>query len=146
MSTDAHQRPDIPMPNDATADRLNADAYTAWHRALEELTGDQQRFDSWRKRRYAFAHRVGIFADPKHIHRPLSRQDQHSMASISLVPVSAMWGRPRRPSEGFGTSLSERVITWPVTVPPELWTRVIVVQRAVLLAPAVGDHDGQSLT
>jgi hypothetical protein len=59
MSTDAQQRPAIPIPNDAMADRLAADAYTAWHRALKELTSDHQRFDSWRKQRYAFAHRVG---------------------------------------------------------------------------------------
>jgi hypothetical protein len=60
MSTDAQQCPEIPVPNDTTAERLDTDPYTAWHHALKKLTGDRQRFDSWRRQRYAFAHRVGI--------------------------------------------------------------------------------------
>jgi hypothetical protein len=94
-------------------------------------TSDHQRFDSWRKQRYAVAHRVGTLL-PKHIHRPLSQGDQQFTTSISLVPVSAMWAGPGQAQEA-----KRRLRALPigeshhsaVTVPPELWTRVIVVSE-----------------
>jgi hypothetical protein len=64
MSADAHEKPDIFMSADVVADL--ADASAAWRRALKELLGDKQRFDSWRKQRYAFAHRVGTLLTEAH--------------------------------------------------------------------------------
>ena len=64
MSADAHEKPDIFVPADVVADP--GDASAAWGRALKELHGDKQRFDSWRKQRYAFAHRVGSLLTEAH--------------------------------------------------------------------------------
>jgi hypothetical protein len=41
-------------------------AYDAWHQALRELTGDEQRFASWREQRYAFAYRIGVLLTEAH--------------------------------------------------------------------------------
>ena len=64
MSADAHEKPDILMPADVMADPTDASA--AWRRALKELLGDKQRFDSWREQRYTFAHRVGTLLTEAH--------------------------------------------------------------------------------
>ena len=140
MSTDAQQRPDITVPNDTTVNRLDVDAYTAWHSALKELTGDQQRFDSWRKQRYAFAHRVGTLLTEAHPPTPVATGPALYgvyLAGTGLCYVGQTQEAKRRLRDlpiGESHHLA-------VTVPPELWTRVIVVQWAELLAPAVGDHD-----
>jgi hypothetical protein len=140
MSTDAQQRPEVPIPNDARADRLDADAYTAWHRALKEVTGDHQRFDSWRKQRYAFAHRVGTLLTEAHPPTPVAIGPALYgvyLAGVGLCYVGQTQEAKRRLRDlpiGESHHLA-------VTVPPELWTRVIVVHWAELLAPAVGDRD-----
>jgi hypothetical protein len=108
MSTDTHRRPDIPIPNDAGVDRLDADAYTAWHRALKGLTGDQQRFDAWRKQRYAFAPRRDF------VDRSTSTdscRDRTSALGVYLAGTGLCY--VGQTQEGFGTSLSEKVTTWP---------------------------------
>jgi hypothetical protein len=45
MSADAHEESDILVSADVVADPAEASA--AWRRALKELLGDKQRFDSW---------------------------------------------------------------------------------------------------
>jgi hypothetical protein len=140
MSTDAQQSLDIPVQNDTAAERLGTDAYTAWHHALKELTGDRQRFDSWRKQRYAFAHRVGILLTEAHPPSPVVTGPALYgvyLAGTGLCYVGQTQEAKRRLRDlpiGESHHLA-------VTVPPELWTRVIVVQWAELLAPAAGDHD-----
>jgi hypothetical protein len=140
MSTNAHRRPDIATPNDGTADRLDADAYTAWHRALQELTGDPQRFDSWRKQRYAFAHRVGTLLTEAHPPTPAATGPALYgvyLTGIGLCYVGQTQEAKRRLRDlpiGESHHLA-------VTVPPELWTRVIVVQWTELFTAAIGDHN-----
>ena len=131
MSADAHEKPDIFVPADVVADL--ADASAAWRRALEELLGDKQRFDSWRKQRYAFAHRVGTLlteAHPPCRDRPgaLWRPPPGNRALLR-------WTNPGGQAKAAGPSNRESHHL-AMTAPPELWTRVIVVQWAELLVRA----------
>ena len=110
MSADAHEKPDIFVPADVTADL--ADASAAWRRALKELLGDKQRFDSWRKQRYAFAHRVGTLLTEAHPPAPAATGP--ALYGVYLPGTGLCYvGQPRRPSEGCGTFQSGRVIIWP---------------------------------
>jgi hypothetical protein len=140
MSTDAQQRPDRPVPNDVTMNRLDIDAYTAWHRALKELTGDLQRFESWRRQRYAFAHRVGTLLTEAHPPTPVATGP--ALYGVYLAGTGLCY-------VGQTKEAKRRLRDLPIgeshhlaaTVPPELWTRVIVVQWAEVLPLAVGDRD-----
>ena len=80
MSADAHEKPDILVPADVTADP--ADASADWRRALKELLGDKQRFDAWRKQRYAFAHRVGTLLTEARRPRPTRQNHQIGRAHV----------------------------------------------------------------
>jgi hypothetical protein len=130
MSAGAHEKPDIFVPADVAADL--ADASAAWRRALNELLGDRQRFDSWRKQRYAFAHRVGTLLTEAHPPAPAAIGP--ALYGVYLPGTGLCYvgqtQEARRRLRDLPIGESHHLA---MTAPPELWTRVIVVQWAELL-------------
>jgi hypothetical protein len=120
VSADAHEKPDIFTAADA------------WHRALQELLGDKQRFDSWRKQRYAFSYRVGTLLTEAHPPTPAAIGP--ALYGIYLAGTGLCYvgqtQEARRRLRDLPIGESHHLAT---TAPPELWTRVIVVQWAELL-------------
>ena len=133
MSADAHEKPDIFVPADVVADPTDASA--AWRRALEELLGDKQRFDSWRKQRYAFAHRVGTLLTEARPPAPAAAGP--ALYGVYLPGTGLCYvgqtQEARRRLRDLPIGESHHLA---MTAPPELWTRVIVVQWAELLVRA----------
>ena len=133
MSADAHEKPGIFVPANVTADL--ADPSAAWRRALEELLGDKQRFDSWRKQRYAFAHRVGTLLTEAHPPAPAATGP--ALYGVYLPGTGLCYvgqtQEARRRLRDLPIGESHHLA---MTAPPELWTRVIVVQWAELLVRA----------
>ena len=133
MSADAHEKPDIFVPADVVADP--GDASAAWRRALKELLGDKQRFDSWRKQRYAFAHRVGTLLTEAHPPAPAATGP--ALYGVYLPGTGLCYvgqtQEARRRLRDLPIGESHHLA---MTAPPELWARVIVVQWAELLVRA----------
>jgi hypothetical protein len=133
MSADAHEKPDIFVPADVVADP--GDASAAWRRALKELLGDKQRFDSWRKQRYAFAHRVGTLLTEAHPPAPAATGP--ALYGVYLPGTGLCYvgqtKEARRRLRDLPIGESHHLA---MTAPPELWTRVIVVQWVELLVRA----------
>jgi hypothetical protein len=123
-----------PIPNDATARAPRHRRLSCLAHALKELTGDQQRLDPWRKQRYAFAHRGGTFLIEAHPPTPVALGP--ALYSVYLVGTGLWYvGLPIGESHHLA-----------VSVPPELWTRVIVFQCTELLAPAGVTMTGLKIT
>ena len=133
MFADAHEKPDIFVPADVVADP--GDASASWRRALKELLGDKQRFDSWRKQRYAFAHRVGTLLTEAHPPTPAATGP--ALYGVYLPGTGLCYvgqtQEARRRLRDLPIGESHHLA---MTAPPELWTRVIVVQWAELLVRA----------
>ena len=133
MSADAHEKPDIFVPADVVADP--GDASAAWRRALKELLGDKQRFHSWREQRYAFAHRVGTLLTEAHPPTPAATGP--ALYGVYLPGTGLCYvgqtQEARRRLRDLPIGESHHLA---MTAPPELWTRVIVVQWAELLVRA----------
>ena len=133
MSADAHEESDILVPADVVADP--ADASAAWRRALKELLGDKHRFDSWRAQRYAFAHRVGTLLTEAHPPAPAAIGP--ALYGVYLPGTGLCYvgqtQEARRRLRDLPIGESHHLA---MTAPPELWTRVIVVQWAELLVRA----------
>lgn len=120
---------------------LATDPYSAWHRALSELTGDQEQFASWRRRRYAFAHRIGRLLTEAHLPTPAASGPALYgvyLAGTGLCYVGQTQDARRRLRD-LPVGESHHLA---VTVPPELWARVIVIHWTELLAGAPGDSEG----
>ena len=133
MSADAHEESDTLAPADVVADP--ADASAAWRHALKELLGDKQRFDSWRKQRYAFAHRLGTLLTEAHPPAPAAIGP--ALYGVYLPGTGLCYvgqtQEARRRLRDLPIGESHHLA---MTAPPELWTRVIVVQWAELLVRA----------
>ena len=126
-------RPFLAVPADVR--RLDpADASAAWRRALKELLGDKQRFDSWRKQRYALRTASGRCCRGAPAGSCRDRQALYGvyLPGSGLCYVGQTQEAKRRLRDlpiGESHHLA-------MTAPPELWTRVIVVQWAELLVRA----------
>jgi hypothetical protein len=133
MSADAPEKLDNFVPAYVTADLAEASA--AWRRALKELLGDKQRFDSWRKQRYAFAYRVGTLLTEAHPPAPAATGP--ALYGVYLPGTGLCYvgqtQEARRRLRDLPIGESHHLA---MTAPPELWTRVIVVQWAELLVRA----------
>ena len=133
MSADAHEEPGIFVPADVVADL--GDASATWRRALQELLSDKQRFDSWRTQRYAFAHRVGTLLTEAHPPTPAATGP--ALYGVYLPGTGLCYvgqtQEARRRLRDLPIGESHHLA---MTAPPEVWTRVIVVQWAELLVRA----------
>jgi hypothetical protein len=123
-------------------------AYDAWHQALRELTGDEQRFASWREQRYAFAYQIGVLLTEAH--PPCSAVSGPALYGVYLAGTGLCYvGQTqdaRRRLRDLPVGESHHLA---VTAPPEIWTRIVVVQWAELLDAPLPESDlrtcGQAL-
>jgi hypothetical protein len=118
--------------SDKTSSAPVLDPYVTWRQALGELTRDHLRFAAWRERRYTFAHRVGKLLVEAHPPAPVVTGPALYgvyVAGCGLCYIGQTqdaWRRLRDLPIGESHHLA-------ATVPPELWTRVIVVHWTELL-------------
>jgi hypothetical protein len=106
--------------------------YEAWLRALRDLTADAERLAAWRDQRNAFAHRLGTaLTEP---HPPAPTATGPALYGVYLPTTGLCYIGQTKESE-------RRLRDLPIgeshhvgmTVPPELWSRVIVIQWRQLL-------------
>jgi hypothetical protein len=111
-------------------------AYGAWHQALRELTSDEQRFASWREQRYAFAYQIGVLLTEAH--PPCPAVSGPALYGVYLAGTGLCYvGQTqdaRRRLRDLPIGESHYLA---VTAPPEIWTRIVVVQWAELLDAAL---------
>ena len=127
---------------------LAMSAYDAWHQALRELTSDEQRFASWRERRYAFAYQVGVLLTEAHA--PCPAASGPALYGVYLAGTGLCYvgqtQNARRRLRDLPIGESHHLA---VAAPPEIWTRIVVVQWAGLLDAALPEDDlkvcGQTL-
>jgi len=123
-------------------------AYDAWHQALRELTSDEQRFASWREQRYAFAYQIGTLLTEAH--PPCPAASGPALYGVYLAGTGLCYvGQTqdaRRRLRDLPIGESHHLA---VTAPPEIWTRIVVVQWAELLEAALPEIElkrcGQAL-
>jgi hypothetical protein len=106
--------------------------YEAWLRALRDLTATAERLAAWRDQRNAFAYRLGTaLTEP---HPPTPAAIGPALYGVYLPTTGLCYVGQTKESE-------RRLRDLPIgeshhvgmTVPPELWSRVIVIQWRQLL-------------
>jgi hypothetical protein len=123
-------------------------AYDAWHRALRELTSDEQCFAAWREQRYAFAYQIGTLLTEAH--SPCPAASGPALYGVYLAGTGLCYvGQTqdaRRRLRDLPIGESHHLA---VTAPPEIWTRIVVVQWAELLDASLPESElrrcGQAL-
>ena len=97
-----------------------------WRQALLELTADEQAAAGWRRRRYAFAHRLGTALVAGEGTRP-------AVTGSVLYGVWLPWGliyvgqtgEAQRRLRDLAVGESHHLAN---TYPPEIWSRVAVIE------------------
>lgn len=115
-------------------------AYAAWRDALQELTSDARSFAEWREHRYAFAHRLGrLLTDA---HPPTPAAVGHALYGVYVTGTSLCFyvGQTKNAKRHLRDLPIGESHHLAVTIPPELWSRVVVVQWPELLSQ-VPNHE-----
>jgi hypothetical protein len=129
VSVDAGHRPD----------KARSDAYAAWRDALHELTADARSFAEWREHRYAFAYRLGRLLTEAH--PPTPAAVGHALYGVYITGTGLCYvGQTKDAKRRLRDLPIGESHHLAVTIPPELWSRVIVVQWPRLLSQ-IPDHE-----
>jgi hypothetical protein len=130
----------VSVPAGHRPGKAGSDAYAAWREALQEFTSDARSFAEWREHRYAFAHRLGRLLTEAH--PPTPAAVGHALYGVYVTGTSLCFyvGQTKNAKRRLRDLPIGESHHLAVTIPPELWSRVIVVQWPELLSQ-IPDHE-----